>query len=85
VTEKCKILLKKHLSMCLRFSFLLHVTLQASTRKQFWSSPDCEQRLLAKCFIFYLLVFLLLVPIAYFGLQLRIAFEIIKCIRHPTS
>jgi len=29
VTEKCKVLLKKHLSMCLRFSFLLHVTLQS--------------------------------------------------------
>jgi len=35
--------------------------------------------------IFYLLVFLLLVSIAFLGRQLRIAFEIIKSIRHSIS
>jgi len=30
-------------------------------------------------------MFLLLVPIAFFRRQLHIAFEIIKCIRYPTS
>jgi len=43
----------KRILLMRRPSFL-KVTLQASTRIQFWSSPDCEQRLLAKCFIFYL-------------------------------
>jgi len=46
--EKCKILLKKNIFPCQRFLFLLHVTLQASTRIWFWFSRDCEQRVLAK-------------------------------------
>jgi len=83
--EKCKILLEKNIFPCQRFLFLLDVALPASTRKWFWFSPDCEQRVLAKFLHFLPLGVFALGTHCVFGRKLRIASKIIKCIQHPTS